>query len=163
MRMKTTRFLAVPAIAAASMLALSGCFQPPAAPPQAPPQTQAPDPGTGTDETEGTGTGDDAGDSDLAGTTWTGEIGPGFATMDFELNEDGTVDITTWNDGSGFDSPADTWTGDASNLTIVITDLTEQGSNESHDVTFTGTAENGQMSLTGDGPEGPVQLNATEN
>lgn len=157
--MNKTRILAVPAVAAASLLALTGCFQLPPA-------------GNGGDQTtapvETTGTGTDGGNggetsTDLAGSSWTGgELGPGFATLDFTLNADGTVDIETWNDGSGFNDPADVWSGDASNLTLTITALGEQGSDERFDVTFTGTAENGQMNLTGQAPDGEWTLTASQ-
>lgn len=165
--MKTTRILALPAIAAAALLTLTGCFQLP------------PVGGAGTDTSTEGGTPTEDGDTapaeeqggddtatgaDLADTTWTGaDMGPGFATMDFLLNSDGTIDITTWNDGSGFDSPNDTWSGDGSNLTMIITQLTDQNSeSEPFDVTFTGTAEDGQLSLTGQAPDGEWTLTATE-
>lgn len=163
--MNKTRLLAVPAIAAVSLLALTGCFQLPSVGGT----SASDDPDTGTtsapeESTGGESGGEESTGGDLAGTTWTGgELGPGFATLDFTLNADGTVDITTWNDGSGFDSPSDTWSGDASSLTILITQLTEQGSDsEPFDVTFTGTVEGGEMNLTGHAPDGDWTLTATQ-
>jgi hypothetical protein len=155
--MKTTRIVAVPALAAASLLALTGCFQ---LPPVGGTQTTE-EPGGGTTQEPGGGTASD----DLAGTSWSGELGPGFATMDFTLNADGTVDISDWNDGDGgpFDEDADVWSGDPSNLTVTITQLTDQNQDsESFDVTFTGTAEGGQMDLSGEAPDGTWTLTATQ-
>lgn len=154
--MKTTRLIAVPALAAASLLALTGCFQLP------------PVGGTTGDNTGGTGqtpdTGGAAAGEDLAGTTWTGgELGPGFAELDFTLNADGTIDITTWNGGSGFDVPSDTWSGDSANLTMVITQLRDQqGDSEPFDVTLSGSAEDGQLEVSGDSPQGPLSLTASQ-
>lgn len=160
--MKTTRILALPAIAAASLLALTGCFQLP--PVGGTPTTQEqPDGGT-TEEPGGEVMADD-----LAGTSWTGgELGPEgnqFASMEFTLNADGTVDISDWNNGEGgpFDSPADVWSGDSGNLTVTITQLRDQNTDDDpFDVTFTGTAAEGSMSLTGDGPDGGWTLTATQ-
>lgn len=153
--MKTTRIVAVPALAAAALLALTGCFQ---LPPVGGTQTTE-QPGEGTTQEPGGGTVSE----DLAGSSWSGELGPGFATMDFTLNADGTVDISTWNDGEGFDSPNDTWSGDPSNLTVTITQLTDQNQDSGpFDVTFTGTAESGQMDLSGESPDGTWTLTATE-
>lgn len=144
--MNKTRILAVPAVAAASLLALTGCFQLPPA-------------GNGGDQTtapvETTGTGTDGGNggetsSDLAGTSWSGSL-DGFADVEFELQDDGTVNFSVWNDESvDYDYPSDTWSGDASNLTLTITDL-DRGE---FDVTLTGPAENGSMDLSGQGTDG---------
>lgn len=85
--------------------------------------------------------------------------------MTFTLNADGTVDISDWNDGEGgpFDSPADVWTGDSSNLSMTITDLRDQSSADAaFDVTFSGTAQEGQMSLEGSAPDGTWTLTATQ-
>lgn len=153
--MKTTRILALPAIAAASLLALTGCFQLPPVGGNTGGTTTAP-------STDGGETGGGTAAEDLAGTSWSGDLGPGFATFDFTLNQDGTIDISTWNEGSGFDSPGDTWTGDSSDLTMTITDLRDQEGSESFDVTFTGTAADGSMNLTGEGPDGSWTLTATE-
>ncbi|MCH1883609.1 hypothetical protein [Agrococcus sp. ARC_14] len=161
--MKKTRILALPAIAAVSLLALTGCFQ-------LPPVGGTPGGntgGTGTTEEPGGGTTEEPGGGtaaeDLADSTWTGgDLGPGFATMDFTLNGDGTIDISSWNDGSGFDAPQDVWSGDSSNLTMTITALSDQDGGEQFDVTFTGTAEDGQMNLSGDSPEGTWTLTATQ-
>lgn len=162
--MKKTRILALPAVAAASLLALTGCFQLP------PPSGNGTDGNGGTSQApvEGTegGEGTETEGGDLAGTSWTGAemsaSGSTFAEFDFTLNEDGTIDITMWNDGSGFDDPADVWSGDASNLSMTITALGEQGSEERFDITFTGPAEGGQMELTGDGPDGTWTVTATQ-
>lgn len=163
--MKKTRILAIPAIAAASLLALTGCFQLP--PVGGTDSGNGGNGGTGGTTTEPTTEGGDTGGGttaeDLAGTTWTGgDIGPGFATMEFTLNADGTIDISSWNEGSGFDESADVWSGDSSNLSMTITGLRDQDATESFDVTFTGTATEGAMNLTGDGPDGPWTLTATE-
>lgn len=165
--MKTSRILALPAIAAASLLTLTGCFQlPPVGGNSGGSTTTEPatEPSTDGGTTDG-GTGSE----DLAGSTWTGgELGPDgdtFATMEFTLNADGTVDISDWNDGEGgpFDSPSDVWSGDPSNLSVTITQLTDQNSEEApFDVTFTGTATEGAMSVSGDGPNGTWTLTATE-
>ncbi len=161
--MQKTRFLAIPAIAAASLLALTGCFQlPPVGGTTGGDGGSSQAPG-GTSQEPGSGS---SSGEDLAGTTWTGgELGPGFATMEFTLNADGTVDITDWNNGEGgpFDSPDDTWSGDSSNLTVTITQLQDQNSDAgAFDVTFTGTAEGGQMELTGQAPDGEWTLTADQ-
>ena len=138
--MKTTRFLAVPALAAASLLALTGCIQ-------------LPPMGGGTTETQAPVTGGDSGSesADLAGTSWMGAIDGVVDPIGFTLNEDGTVDITTWGDSDQtYDAPQDVWSGDASDLEVTITGL-EEGA---FDVTFTGTAEGGQMDLSGEATDG---------
>ena len=84
--MKTTKLLAVPALAAASLLALTGCIQ-------MPPATSGNSGNTGTD----TGT-DSGATEDLAGTSWSGAIGGVVEPFGFTLNADGTVDITQWGD-----------------------------------------------------------------
>lgn len=158
--MQKTRFLAIPAVAAATLLALTGCFQ-------LPPVGGSTGGGTGGDggSSQAPGGGTTAGE-DLAGSAWTdAELATTqgvFATMAFTLNADGTIDITSWNDGSGFDEAADVWSGDSSNLSMTITALGEEGSQERFDVTFTGTAENGEMQLTGEGPDGQWELTATQ-
>lgn len=143
--MKTTRLLAVPALAAASLLALTGCIQVP------------PVGGTGT----GTEVNTEGEVVDLAGTAWTGAIPDVVDPIGFTLNEDGTVDITTWGDSDQtYDSPADVWSGDSSDLTVTITGL-EEGA---FDVTFSGTADGGQMELSGEGTDGSQHtLSATED
>lgn len=158
--MKTTRILALPAIAAASLLALTGCFQ---LPPPGGDGDTSPEPGN-SGATQEPGNGGATAGADLAGTTWSGSIGDGFANFQILLNEDGTVDFLDWNDGeSSFDSPGDVWSGDASNLTMTVTDLQDQNAGgEPFDVTFTGTAENGQMDLTGQAPDGEWSLTATQ-
>lgn len=163
--MKKTRILALPAIAAASLLVLTGCFQLPPTGGNTEPDGNEGDGGT-SQAPEGDGNEEPAGD-ELADSNWTGgELGASggtFATMEFTLNSDGTIDITDWNDGGGpFDEPGDVWSGDSSNLSMTITALGEQGSDERFDVTFTGTAEGGEMNLTGDGPDGEWTLTATQ-
>ncbi|WP_347754050.1 hypothetical protein [Agrococcus sp. ProA11] len=169
--MNTTRILAGPAIAAAALLALTGCIQLPPVVGGDGTTTEPSTDGGSTDggTTDGGTTDGDTGSEDLAGTTWTGgELGPDgetFAAMEFTLNADGTVDISDWNNGDGgpFDSPADVWSGDPSNLSITITELADQNTqDEAFDITFTGTATEGVMSLTGDGPDGTWMLTATE-
>lgn len=153
--MKTTRLLAVPALAAASLLALTGCIQLP------------PVGGGTTTETQAPVTGGDSGteSGDLAGTTWTGTMGDEFATFTLVLAEDGTVDFPTWNDEpANFDSPGDVWEGDASDLSVTITQLQDQSGDEApFDVTFTGTAQDGQMQLQGDAPDGTWELTASQD
>ncbi len=139
--MKTTRLLAVPALAAASLLALTGCIQLP------------PMGGGTTTETQAPVTGGDGGTeaADLAGTSWTGAIDGVVDPLGFTLNEDGTVDITTWGDSDAtYDFPQDVWSGDSSDLTVTITGL-EEGA---FDLTVTGTADGGQMELSGEGTDG---------
>lgn len=138
--MKTTRFLAVPALAAASLLALTGCIQ-------------LPPMGGTTTETQAPVTGGDGGtdSGDLAGTSWMGAIDGVVDPLGFTLNEDGTVDITTWGDSTEtYDFPQDVWSGDASDLTMTITGL-EEGA---FDLTVSGSAEGGQMELSGEGTDG---------
>lgn len=138
--MKTTRFLAVPALAAASLLALTGCIQLPPMGGGTTTETQAPV--TGGDGTQST---------DLAGTSWMGAIDGVVDPLGFTLNEDGTVDITTWGDSDEtYDFAQDVWSGDASDLTVTITGL-EEGA---FDLTVSGTAEGGQMDLSGEGTDG---------
>jgi hypothetical protein len=150
--MKKTRILALPAIAAASLLALTGCFQLP--PVGGNPSGNSSDPGTSEPAAAG---------EDVAGTSWTGEM-EGFAELSFTLNPDGTVDISEWNGGSGFDSPRDTWSGDSADLTIVITQLQDPNSEDpAFDVTFNGTAQDGTMDLKGDAPDGEWTLSATQD
>ncbi|WP_306233581.1 hypothetical protein [Agrococcus beijingensis] len=141
--MKTTRFLALPAIAAASMLALTGCIQLP--------------PVVGSS----TGSQAPAGEvEELAGSSWSGSM-PGIADpFGFTLADDGTIDITVWGDsGQTYDSSADVWSGDTGDLEMTITGL----ENDTFDVTLTGTAADGQMQLSGEGTNGTsYTLNATQ-
>lgn len=146
--MKTTRLLAVPAIAAAALLTMTGCFQLPGAPTNNPGTTTAP-------TTEGGTGGSEQGSVDLAGTSWSG--GDGFNTMTFTLNGDGTIDFTEWNEQGGFDVPEDTWTVSGSEVTMTIT--TTEG-----DLVFTGPAATGSMSLPGtDGPAVGQTLSITQD
>ncbi|WP_137756159.1 hypothetical protein [Agrococcus sp. SGAir0287] len=154
--MKTTRILALPAIAAAAVLTMTGCFQLPGAPTTPNPTTPA--------ETGGTSGGGGGTESagDLAGTSWTGstEVQPDVA---FTLNADGTVDFSSWG-GDSFDSPADVWSGDAASVTITVTQIVDQSSGESIDITYSGPAENGSMNLQGEGTDGnSYTLTATQS
>lgn len=132
--MKTTRILAVPALAAASLLALTGCIQ-------LPPM--------------GGGTGDSGVESvDLAGTSWTGDLNGQVTDIAFTLAEDGTIDFSNWA-GEEFDSPGDVWALDGETLEITITQIkVDQTSDETFDVTLSGSAAGGSMSLTGEGTDG---------
>lgn len=142
--MKTTRFLAVPALAAASLLALTGCIQLP------------PMGGGTTTETQAPVTGGDGGteSAELAGTSWTGDFNGQVTDVAFTLNEDGTIDFADWA-GEEFDSPADVWSGDAGSVEITITQIkVDEESTETFDVTLSGTAADGAMSLSGEGTDG---------
>lgn len=147
--MKTTKLLAVPALAAASLLALTGCIQ-------MPPATSGNSGNTGTD----TGT-DSGATEDLAGTSWSGAIGGVVEPFGFTLNADGTVDITQWGDtDQQYDFPQDVWEGDSSDLTVTITGL-EEGA---FDLTVNGTAAGGAMDLSGEGTDGEsYTLTATQD
>jgi hypothetical protein len=141
--MKTTRILALPAIAAASMLALTGCIQlPPVAGPST--QTEAP-----------------SGESvELEGSNWSGSIAGLVDPFGFTLDADGTVNITTWGtSGETYDFPQDVWSGSADDLEMTVTGF----ENGEFDVTFTGSAADGQMELTGEGTDGnSYTLSATQ-
>ena len=140
--MKTTQILALPAVAATSMLVLTGCIQLPA-------------PGGGTQENPG------AEAQSLEGTAWVGAIDGVVDPLEFTLNADGTVDIAVWGSpDQSYDSAGDVWEGDTSEVTITITGV-EEGA---FDVTFTGPASDGQMNLTGDGTDGSSHtLTATQS
>ena len=159
--MKTTRLLAVPALAAASLLALTGCIQ-------LPPigggttQTQAPVTGGGT-ETEAPVTGGGTQTGDLAGTSWTGDFNGQVTDIAFTLNEDGTVDFDDWA-GDSFDSPGDVWSlsGDTLDMTVTQISVDETGS-ETFDVSLSGSVSGGSMSLSGQGTDGNTyELNASQ-
>jgi FlaG/FlaF family flagellin (archaellin) len=142
--MKTTQILALPAIAAASMLVLTGCIQMPPA-------------GGGTPQ-EDPGSGAEA--QSLEGTSWAGAIDGVVDPLEFTLNADGTVDIAVWGSADqSYDAASDVWEGDTSEVTITITGV-EEGA---FDVTFTGPAADGQMNLTGEGTDGSSHtLTATQ-
>ena len=151
--MKTMRMLALPAIAAAAVLTMTGCFQLPGAPTS--PATTTPA------ETGGTGGGGGETAGDLAGTSWTGST-EGQPDVSFTLNADGTVDFSSWG-GESFDSPADVWSGDAASVTITVTQIVDQSSGDSIDITYSGPAENGSMNLQGEGTDGnSYTLTATQ-
>ncbi|WP_405217276.1 hypothetical protein [Agrococcus sp. Ld7] len=137
--MKTSRILALPAVAAASLLVLTGCIQlPPIA-------------GSGGGTTTEPATDGGSTPAELAGTSWTGELEGVISPLGFTLNADGTVDITEWGStGQTYDSPGDVWSGDASDLTVTIQGI-EEGA---FDLTASGTAEGGQMALSGQGTDG---------
>lgn len=125
--MKTMRLLALPAIAAAAVLTMTGCFQLPGAPTN--PGSTAPAESGGSGAT-----------LDLAGTTWSGTDGGN--TMTFTLNADGTIDFSSWNSEGDFDVPQDTWVVSGSDVTLTI-------SSNSGNLVYTGAAATGSMSLTG--------------
>ncbi|WAC66261.1 hypothetical protein OVA14_00170 [Agrococcus sp. SL85] len=154
--MKTSRMLAVPAIAAVSLLALTGCFQ-------LPPMGGAT---TGTDATtEPDGGSDDgSGDTaDLAGTSWTGDFNGQVSDIAFTLNEDGTIDFSDWA-GDTFDSPADVWSQDGDTIEMTITQISvDETGQESFDVTLSGSAADGSMELSGQGTDGgDYELSASQ-
>ncbi|GAA3611931.1 hypothetical protein [Agrococcus terreus] len=137
--MKTSRIVVLPALAAASLLALTGCFQlpPVGGNPGGSGETTAP-------STDGgdTGSGDTGGDVDLAGTSWSGTDAAGNA-MDLVLEEDGTVLLNNWND-ENWDEPTDTWEVSGGEFTMFISGIREIQSLE-----YTGPAAEGEMQLTG--------------
>ncbi|SDH22191.1 hypothetical protein [Agrococcus jejuensis] len=139
--MKTSRLLALPAIAAAAVLTMTGCFQLPGAPTS---------PGTTTPADGGSG---DGASTELAGTSWSG--GDGGNTMSFTLNADGSIDFSEWNDQGGFDVPEDTWVVSGSDVTLTIT--TNEGN-----LVYTGPAATGSMSLTGSGTAAGQTLSITQ-
>lgn len=147
--MKTSRILALPAVAAASLLVLTGCIQLP------------PVVGSGGGTTTDPSTDGGSTSVDLAGSSWTGEISDVMSPFGFTLNADGTIDITQWgNTDTTYDSPGDVWSGDASDLTMTIMGL-EEGA---FDLTVSGTAEGGQLALSGQGTDGSdYTLTATQD
>lgn len=150
--MKTTRLLAVPALAAASLLALTGCIQlPPVGGTTT--ETQAPDT-----------SGDGASTGDLAGTSWTGDFNGQVTDVAFTLNEDGTVDFDDWA-GDAFDSPGDVWSLSGDTLEMTITQISvDEAQSDTFDVSLSGTASDGSMSLSGQGTDGSTyELNATQD
>lgn len=165
--MNTSRILALPAIAAASLLALTGCIQlPPVAggggtttPPTSDGGPTTPPTSDGGTTTEPTSDGGSA--VDLDGTAWTGELEGLISPLGFTLNADGTIDITEWgNTDQTYNSPGDVWSGDASDLTMTIMGL-EEGE---FDLTVSGTAEGGQLALSGQGTNGSdYTLTATQD
>jgi hypothetical protein len=133
--MKTSRMLAVPALAAGALLALTGCIQlPPVG--GGTEQTQAPEGGQSPDGA--------AADSELAGTNWTG-TDAADNTLDLVLEEDGTVLLNDLNGNGPFDDATDTWTLDGDQITIFIGGLGE----EIISIEYTGTVGDGTMDLTG--------------
>lgn len=126
--MNKLRLLSLPAIAAATVLALAGCFGTP----------------TPTATTGGsTGTDSSGTDSsiELAGTSWSGTDSVGdFTVFDFEA--DGTVNVT-YNDQQ-FDEATDTWELDGSALTVVVFLNDDLG-----DVVYTGEVTGDTIDLEG--------------
>ncbi|GEK81081.1 hypothetical protein [Agrococcus baldri] len=148
--MKKTRILALPAIAAASLLALTGCFQlPPVGGNGGTTTTEEPSGGTTSE--------------DIAGTSWTGDFNGQVTGVAFTLNEDGTVDFDDWA-GDSFDSPGDVWTQSGDTVELTVTQIrVDETSPETFDVTMSGTAADGTMSLTGEGTDGNTyELTATQ-
>ncbi|WP_413316320.1 hypothetical protein AA0Z99_07135 [Agrococcus sp. 1P02AA] len=139
--MKKTRILALPAVAAVSLLALTGCFQ---APPigGTTPDTSTEDSGTETEEGTETQAPDDGASVDLTDTAWSGTDSAGN-TMDLVLEADGTVLLNDWNE-QNWDEPSDTWVVDGDQITIFISGIQDIQSLE-----YTGTAELGTMNLSG--------------
>lgn len=136
--MKTSRIVVLPALAAASLLALTGCFQlpPVGGNPGGSDETTAP-------STDGGDTGSDTGgDVDLAGTSWSGTDAAGNE-MDLVLEEDGTVLLNNWND-ENWDEATDTWEVSGGEFTMFISGIREIQSLE-----YTGPAAEGEMQLTG--------------
>lgn len=131
--MKTTRMLALPAIAAAAVLSMTGCFQLPGAPTTNPTTTTTP--------TDGGGGGGET--VDLAGTTWSGtdEAGNPLA---FTLAADGTVDFETFGNGGPYDEASDTWSVNGTTFEMYVSNISDIGG-----LTYTGTAATGSMQLTG--------------
>lgn len=157
--MKTSRMLAVPAIAAVSLLALTGCFQLP------PMGGSGSNTGSGSSTDPGTGSdGGDSGDAaDLAGTSWTGDFNGQVSDIAFTLNEDGTVDFSDWA-GDQFDAPADVWSQDGDTIEMTITQISvDETGEESFDVTLSGSAADGSMELSGQGTDGgDYELSASQ-
>lgn len=145
--MKKTRILALPAVAAVSLLALTGCFQ---LPPVGGTTTDTSTEDTGSEDTgsEGTDSGaeseapEEGASVELAGTAWSGSDSAGNA-MDLVLEEDGTVLLNDWN-GENWDEPSDTWVVEGDQITMFISGIREIQSLE-----YTGTAALDTMSLTG--------------
>lgn len=130
--MKTTRILALPAIAAASLLALTGCFQLP--PVGETTTTQGPDGSTAPDGGDAT--------VDLTETVWSGEDSAGNS-MNLEFEADGTILLNDWN-GQNWDESSDTWEVAGDQITIFVS-----GIENIESLTYTGNAQLGEMQLTG--------------
>lgn len=135
--------VAAPAVVAATVLALTGCFQLPTAPANtAEPAATAP-----------------AAETDLAGTTWVGSI-QDVADVEFTLNQDGTIDFTKWAD-QNWDYPSDVWTGSSDSLQMTITNI---GTTDSFDIALSGTATDGTLTMEGPGTDGTTyRLVATQS
>lgn len=136
MHMKT-RTLALPAVAAAALLSLTGCFQLPGGTTPTNPGTS--DPGTDPGTTDpGTDPGTEGEAVDLANTTWSGSAAG--VDMEFTFNPDGTIDFIDFGGQGAFDDSADVWSVSGDQLDMSIN--TEDGL-----VDFSGTAALGSMSL----------------
>ncbi|MGC5078037.1 hypothetical protein [Agrococcus sp. DT81.2] len=131
--MKTSRILAVPALAASALLALTGCIQ-------LPPVGGGT--GGGTEQTQAADGG--SVDSELAGTNWTG-TDAADNSLDLVLEEDGTVLLNELNGNGPFDDDSDTWSLQGDEITIFIGGL--GGDVES--IEYTGTVGDGTMELSG--------------
>ncbi|GAA2174649.1 hypothetical protein GCM10009846_21410 [Agrococcus versicolor] len=150
--MKTSRLLALPAIAGAALLTMTGCFQLPGAP--------TTNPGTSTAPTDGGGGGGEAA-VDLAGTTWSGTDSIGNE-MTFTFADDGTIDFSDFNTQT-YDVPTDTWSMDGSNVEITISGVPTSADGSGTDITYSGQATTGSMSLSGTGEDGEsYSLSITE-
>lgn len=97
--MKMSRLIAVPALAAATVLALAGCFGTPT-------PTATTGGSTGTDTS-----------IELAGTSWSGTDSVGDFTV-FEFESDGSVNVT-YNQQE-FDEATDTWELNGTALTVIV-------------------------------------------
>lgn len=143
--MKMSRILAVPAIAAAALMTMTGCFQLPGSTPTDPGTS---DPGTSDPGTTDPGTTDPGTEQggELAGTTWSGNMGEEPVTMTFD--QDGTVNLDEWN-GSSFDDATDVWSVEGTSVTIYIGGIYSTDGASAEGVTFVGELSDGQMSLQG--------------
>lgn len=143
--MKTSRLLALPAIAGAALLTMTGCFQLPGSPSTTTPTTTQP--------TDGGGGGGEQASVDLAGTTWSGTDSIGNQ-MTFTFNADGTIDFSDFN-GGPYDTASDVWTVSGSDVQMVITGVpTSASATSGIDITYSGSAATGSMSLSGSGDDG---------
>lgn len=121
--MNKSRLIAVPAITAATVLALAGCFGTPA------PTTT---------------TGGNAGNDnsiELVGTSWSGTDSVGDFTV-FEFEGDGTVNVT-YNEQE-FDESTDTWELNGSALTVTVFLNDELG-----DAVYTGDVDGDTIDMEG--------------
>lgn len=121
--MNMSRLIAVPALTAATVLALAGCFGTP----------------TPTATTGGSTGGDTS--IELAGTSWSGTDSVGDFTV-FDFEDDGTVNVT-YNDQQ-FDEATDTWELNGTALTVVVFLNDDLG-----DVVYTGDVDGDTIDMEG--------------